>query len=238
MLAQDFRKVARDSLRGRWAMAVITGLVAMILGAVIFQNYSGEITSRINEWSDGRWTVSFSWLPWIFRSVIELWLAFIGLIFGILTIVRFVIGGATTLGYAAFNLDLVDGVDTSASVVFTQYYRLGAGFCMQLLRAIYVALWTLLFVIPGIVVSLQLCHDAGDIFFLENPGMGANEAIARSKDLMRGDSYWRLFCLQFSFVGWYILSMFTLGIGLIWLRPYVEAAQAAFYREITGTRRF
>lgn len=235
MLAQDFRKVARDSLRGRWAMAVITGLVAMILGAVIFQNYSGEITSRINEWSDGRWTVSFSWLPWIFRSVIELWLAFIGLIFGILTIVRFVIGGATTLGYAAFNLDLVDGVDTSASVVFTQYYRLGAGFCMQLLRAIYVALWTLLFVIPGIVASYS--YAMTPYILLENPGMGANEAIARSKDLMRGNRM-RLFCLQFSFVGWYILSMFTLGIGLIWLRPYVEAAQAAFYREITGTRRF
>lgn len=235
MLAQDFRKVARDSLRGRWAMAVITGLVAMILGAVIFQNYSGEITSRINDWSDGRWTVSFSWLPWIFRSVIELWLAFIGLIFGILTIVRFVIGGATTLGYAAFNLDLVDGVDTSASVVFTQYYRLGAGFCMQLLRAIYVALWTLLFVIPGIVASYS--YAMTPYILLENPGMGANEAIARSKDLMRGNRM-RLFCLQFSFVGWYILSMFTLGIGLIWLRPYVEAAQAAFYREITGTRRF
>lgn len=235
MLAQDFRKVARDSLRGRWAMAVITGLVAMILGAVIFQNYSGEITSRINDWSDGRWTVSFSWLPWIFRSVIELWLAFIGLIFGILTIVRFVIGGATTLGYAAFNLDLVDGVDTSASVVFTQYYRLGAGFCMQLLRAIYVALWTLLFVIPGIVASYS--YAMTPYILLENPGMGANEAIARSKALMRGNRM-RLFCLQFSFVGWYILSMFTLGIGLIWLRPYVEAAQAAFYREITGTRRF
>lgn len=235
MLAQDFRKVARDSLRGRWAMAVITGLVAMILGAVIFQNYSGEITSRINEWSDGRWTVSFSWLPWIFRSVIELWLAFIGLIFGILTIVRFVIGGATTLGYAAFNLDLVDGVDTSASVVFTQYYRLGAGFCMQLLRGIYVFLWTLLFVIPGIMASYS--YAMTPYILLENPGMGANEAIARSKALMRGNRM-RLFCLQFSFVGWYILSMFTLGIGLIWLRPYVEAAQAAFYREITGTRRF
>ena len=235
MLAQDFRKVARDSLRGRWAMAVITGLVAMILGAVIFQNYRGLIKSIINDWSDGRWTVSFSWLPWIFRSVIELWLAFIGLIFGILTIVRFVIGGATTLGYAAFNLDLVDGVDTSASVVFTQYYRLGAGFCMQLLRGIYVFLWTLLFVIPGIMASYS--YAMTPYILLENPGMGANEAIARSKALMRGNRM-RLFCLQFSFVGWYILSMFTLGIGLIWLRPYVEAAQAAFYREITGTRRF
>ncbi len=233
MLAQDFRKVARDSLRGRWAMAVITGLVAVILGAVIFQNYSGEITSRIEDWSDGRW--SFTWLPWAFRTVIEMWLAFIGLIFGILTIVRLVIGGATTLGYAAFNLDLVDGVDTNASVIFTQYYRLGAGFCMQLLRGLYVALWTLLFVIPGIIASYS--YAMAPYILLENPGMGANEAISRSKELMRGNRF-RLFCLQFSFIGWYFLSMMTLGIGLLWLRPYVEAAQAAFYREITGTRRF
>ena len=46
---------------------------------------------------------------------------------------------------------------------------------------------------------------------------------------------WRLFCLHFSFIGWDILSSLTLGIGNLWLRPYKQAANAAFYREISGT---
>lgn len=235
MYAADFRKVARDALRGRWVMAVIAGLVAMILGAVIFQNYTMEITKRANDsgWFDGNWfNYHFSFFSW---GLLKIWFSFISFIIGILTIIRLVIGGATTLGYAAFNLDLVDGVETNAGVIFSQYYRLGAGFCMQLLRGIYVALWTLLFVIPGIVASYS--YAMTPYILLENPGMGANEAIRISKEMMQGNKG-RLFCLHLSFIGWYILCVFTLGIGLFALRPYVEAAQAAFFREISGTRRF
>lgn len=235
MYAADFRKVARDAMKGRWVMVIIAGLVATILGAVIFQNYSMEITKRVSDsdWVDGNWFIyHFSFLR---HGIFKIWWAFVSLAIGILSIIRLVIGGATTLGYAAFNLDLVDGVDTNAGVIFSQYYRLGAGFCMQLLRGIYVALWSLLFVIPGIVASYS--YAMTPYILLENPGMGANEAIRISKEMMRGNKA-RLFCLQLSFVGWYILCAFTLGIGLLALRPYVEAAQAAFFREISGTRRF
>jgi uncharacterized membrane protein len=66
----------------------------------------------------------------------------------------------------------------------------------------------------------------------DNPGMGANEAIAESKRLMNGNK-WRLFCLCFSFIGWELLAViFTLGIGMLWVVPYEEAAIAAFYRDI------
>ena len=68
----------------------------------------------------------------------------------------------------------------------------------------------------------------------EHPELTASEAIARSKEMMSGNR-WCLFCLHFSFIGWDILSSLTLGIGNLWLRPYKQAANAAFYREISGT---
>ena len=68
----------------------------------------------------------------------------------------------------------------------------------------------------------------------ENPDMTAGEAIDLSKRLMKGKK-WKLFCLRFSFIGWDILAGLTLGIGYLWLTPYKEAAEAAFYREISGT---
>ena len=52
---------------------------------------------------------------------------------------------------------------------------------------------------------------------------------------MMSGNRWRLFCLQFSFIGWSILSALTLGIGGLWLTPYTQTATAAFYREISGT---
>ena len=82
--------------------------------------------------------------------------------------------------------------------------------------------------------SRHHCILQTDYILAEHPELTASEAIEQSKELMSGNR-WRLFCLQFSFIGWRILSALTFGIGNLWLRPYEQAATAAFYREITGT---
>ena len=73
-----------------------------------------------------------------------------------------------------------------------------------------------------------------EFILAEHPELTASEAIARSKEMMSGNR-WCLFCLHFSFIGWDILSSLTLGIGNLWLRPYKQAANAVFSREISGT---
>ncbi len=111
-------------------------------------------------------------------------------------------------------------------------HRFGDGFCLNILTAIFVLLWTLLFIIPGIIASYS--YAMAPFIMLENPNCGARCAISESKEMMRGNK-WRLFCLDISFIGWIILSAFTLGIGYLWLNPYMEVSRAAFYREISGT---
>jgi uncharacterized membrane protein len=69
----------------------------------------------------------------------------------------------------------------------------------------------------------------------ENPEMSASEACAKSKEMMRGYKF-DLFMLKLSFIGWFLLSKLTCDIGFILLTPYMEAAVADFYREISGTR--
>ena len=97
------------------------------------------------------------------------------------------------------------------------------------LRNLFIVLWTFLFIIPGIVKSYS--YSMAAYIAAENPEMSATDAINESKLLMDGNK-WRLFCLDLSFIGWSILCVFTLGIGYLFLRPYREAAFAAFYREI------
>ena len=96
----------------------------------------------------------------------------------------------------------------------------------------YVLLWSLLFIIPGIIATYS--YAMTEFILAEHPELTASEAIARSKEMMSGNR-WCLFCLHFSFIGWDILSSLTLGIGNLWLHPYKQAANAVFYREISGT---
>ncbi|MDO5305387.1 MAG: DUF975 family protein, partial [bacterium] len=66
----------------------------------------------------------------------------------------------------------------------------------------------------------------------ENPEMTAKEAMEVSERMMQGNK-WRLFCLNISFIGWNLLGMLSLGIGMLWVNPYQNAAVAAFYDEIS-----
>lgn len=259
LYAADFRAKAREDLSGNWGKAVGVGFVASLLGAAttamgtggggrssestgtvpgtevgIVENepYAGMMgldLSNIDSIADlngiipTEYQVGFM----VFLSV----LSFLGIVFAIL---HFVIGGAVTLGYVKFNLSLVDRKPATFAQLFSEFHRLGAGIAMQLLRAIYTFLWMLLFVFPGIYAAYG--YAMTPYILAENPEMSANEAITKSKELMNGNR-WRLFCLEISFIGWSLLCvLLTLGIGVFWLKPYMEASFAAFYREISAEK--
>ena len=176
------------------------------------------------------------------------------------TLFTLVAGGAVRLGYARFNLNLADGKAAAVSDLFSQKDRLWDGFCLKFLQGLYVALWSLLLVIPGIVKSYS--YAMAPYIMAEHPALTANEAITESRRIMDGNK-WRLFCLDFSFIGWellcslplyaggfLVLKYFTgseamaislfllltipLSIGFFFVRPYEEAAWATFYRDITA----
>jgi len=65
----------------------------------------------------------------------------------------------------------------------------------------------------------------------ENPEMSSKEVVEKSKELMQNNRF-KLFCLQFSFIGWIVLAMIPLGIGVIWVAPYMQFAAIAFYKHL------
>lgn len=84
--------------------------------------------------------------------------------------------------------------------------------------------------LPTIIAEYR--YSMAYYILVENPDMGAIEAVNCSKRLMKGNK-WRLFCLHFSFIGWYILDALSFHIlGLLFLNPYREMAVAAFYRDL------
>lgn len=98
-----------------------------------------------------------------------------------------------------------------------------------LLMYVYTFLWTLLFIIPGIIKGLA--YAMTPFILKDNPNMQNNEAIELSMAMMDGHK-WDLFCLELSFIGWAFLCVFTLGIGYLWLIPYMSTSYAAFYEDV------
>ena len=94
-------------------------------------------------------------------------------------------------------------------------------------KDLYIVLWSLLFIIPGIIKEYE--YMMVPYLLAENPQMSKDEAFAASKQMMTGNK-WRAFVLDFSFIGWHILSVLTCGIlEVFYVAPYVDAAHAALY---------
>jgi len=109
---------------------------------------------------------------------------------------------------------------------FSNYWHKVGG---MLLVGIFTFMWTLLFIIPGIIKAFS--YSMTPYILDENPELGASEAIHRSRMMMKTHKF-DLFWLYLSFIGWGLLCILTCGIGFLWLAPYFQTAKAAFYEEV------
>ncbi len=145
------------------------------------------------------------------------------------SIISFVIGGPLVVALAAIFLKLIREEETKVENLFDYFKHFGNTAILYITNNIFIALWSLLFVIPGIIKFYA--YSMSYYIMAENPEMTAAQAREASMRLMMGNKG-RLFYLHFSFIGWYLLSMLTFGILLLWVNPYVRAAEAAFYESI------
>ena len=100
------------------------------------------------------------------------------------------------------------------------------------LRDLFVGLWSLLFVIPGVIKSYE--YRMVPYLLAEHPEMSSSEVLARSKEMMDGNK-WATFVLDLSFIGWALLGAITMGLVFIfWTSPYINATEAALYHRLSG----
>lgn len=134
-------------------------------------------------------------------------------------------------GYAVTFLSNARGEEDPFNVsrMFDGYRDFVRIFTTILLTQIYILLWTLLLIIPGIIKSLS--YAMTPFVLRDNPEMKNNAAIELSMKMMDGHKG-ELFWLYLTFIGWGILCILTLGIGYFWLAPYMQASMAQFYEEV------
>ena len=150
---------------------------------------------------------------------------------GFVPLLPFFLSGPMTLGLTIFTLSLVRNTNSHLEQIFEGFRRLGTSLVAWLLIVLYVLLWSLLLIVPGIIASLSYAMT----FYIiaDDATVTPSDAIRRSKKMMMNNK-WRLFCLGFRFIGWVILACLTFGIGFLWLIPYMQVSFAKFYEEVKG----
>jgi uncharacterized membrane protein len=144
-------------------------------------------------------------------------------------IASILITGPMAVGLAIFALSISRKKDARVGQLFEGFEKFGVSVGAYLLQAIFVILWMLLLIIPGIIAALS--YALTFYIIAENDSIGPLEAITKSKEMMQGNK-WKLFCLGCRFLGWALLCILTLGIGLLWLMPYMMVSFAKFYDDV------
>ena len=105
----------------------------------------------------------------------------------------------------------------------------GDAILLQFLSALFVALWTLLLIVPGIIKAYA--YSMAFYIQQDQPTKDWKYCLDKSQEIMKGHK-WDLFVLDLSFIGWWIVGFLCLFVGTLWVRPYYEMTKANFYLEL------
>jgi uncharacterized membrane protein len=183
-------KMARESLKGKWGLAIGTFVVyILIIGAI---------------------QAATQFFP--FAGLLSL-----------------IISGPMAVGLAIFSINISRNQDARLEQIFQGFSNFGTSLGAYLLMVLFILLWTILLIIPGIIAALS--YSMTFYILADDNSIGAMDAIDKSKKMMDGYK-WKYFCLGLRFLGWALLCILTLGIGFLWLFPYMQVSVAKFYDDI------
>ncbi len=229
--ASKIREIARNTLSGNWKPVVLALAVYYLLtgGASEFLDYffSYTYTIPVDLSEDLAYNIGYG-----------------GTIYSIL------VGGPLSFGLAMYLLTFFRTKKSDMTLLFEGFSYFKKTFFLYILMNIKIALWTLLFVIPGIIASFR--YSQAFYVMIDHPEYSANQCLEESKRLMMGNKG-SLFYLNLTFIGWYLLASLPsalfgtfseltilglfidllLTVPMFFVNAYVQTSVVAFYELLT-----
>ena len=239
MTSSQLRSNAREALKGKWGKAVLITLIYVVVSYVIgfiagFIPFVGSIAlyvvsiplsygilATFIKLKRGEEVSYTDFFTFGFSNFKKVWSVFgnmvlkliIPVVLVIVFIILMVVGGAGAIVGAAFDT-------ASATLGFSGITIIGLiGYIASLIYL----------VVKGYLYSLSY------YILNDNPDKTGKEIVEESEKLMKGNR-WSFFWLGLTFIGWAILSVFTFGIGMLWLIPYIMVTFVCFYESLAGTK--
>ncbi len=141
----------------------------------------------------------------------------------------FIVVPAFSIAITRIYLGIAAGRKAEFTNIFDGFGDFWISFKTSFFVGIFTMLWSLLFIIPGIVKAYS--YMMAPYIVAEDPSVGALEAISRSEKMMRGHKM-EAFILELSFIGWILLTVFTFGVAAIYAGPYMQTTMVNFYNKI------
>lgn len=208
MNRKELKRMAKDSLKGKYAEAIklylIYFLIIFGINFIIgfgFGFYAGITGNPINDFT---------------MSIIEI----------VASIISIIIESLIAFGMTSFYLKISRNEKVTYKELFSKKHLFWPYIAIYVVTTIFTFLWSLLFIIPGIIASIA--YSLVYLIKLDNEELSTLEVIKESKRLMDGHK-WEYFVLNLSFIGWILLGLLTFGILYFWLIPYMSVTQANFY---------
>lgn len=215
--SRNLRALGRNALTGKWKTAILATLVCMLCltvpPAILDQLFGVNV-------ADIYYSTSYS-MSFSYGTAYDSMPTFSSLS----TIYMLIVTGPFTLGITIFFLALFRRHEVGVNDIFLGFERFGKALGLFLFQYLFVFLWSLLFVIPGIIAAIR--YSQAFYILVDDPDKGIRECMNESKRMMRGNKA-KYFGLSLSFIGWILLSAVPSGIiqsisDIITMPAFLEA---------------
>lgn len=214
----NIKSRSKDQLKGRWGLIIGTlllGTILMNLGNTI---YSSILYNRlanansINEIFEVSNTLSKSG----YNAISVLW--------------SLLLSGVFQFGINRFLLNFTDNTrDPKIQDLFSGFNVIFKTIGITVLQGLIITLGFILLIIPGIIFSFM--YSQTFYILAEDNSKSVMECLKESRNMMKGHKF-EMFILMLSFIGWILLSAVTLGIALLWVKPYMSTTYCNYYNEL------
>jgi uncharacterized membrane protein len=207
--AKFFRDAAWAQLKGNWGHAVLFTLVFFLINIAL--GTFGVISELIS--------------AGVISEVVDsLWLELLDILLSLFVVLPL------SYGLSVSFLEYVRTNDLNIGRMFDAFKaNYGRVIGVSLLEGLVCLLGLVVLIVPGVIFAIAVSMS----FYIlkDNPELGVIDVIKRSIQMMKGHKM-EYFCLGLSFIGWIILGILTLGIGFMWITPYICTADAHFYEYV------
>lgn len=225
---KELKDRAKQVLRtSYWKAFLVSLLLAVLGGGASSCSYNSGGGSSVSFPSlNGSWEEMTS-SPVFIAVMVGAVILFIVIILASIAFHIFVAAPFEVSGMQYFKQAAHDDVNMNYLVYSFQKGRYLAIVKGMLWKNVLTFLWFLLLIIPGIVKSYA--YSMVPFILADNPGIGTKRAVELSNQMMIGNK-WKMFVLDLSFLGWYILGTLALGIGILFVLPYDHSTKAELYK--------
>ena len=208
-----------------WNCVIVSIIMSIVTGGSLVGGRSAASGSGVAELKEYFADMDPALIPFIIMTVMSVFV--FAMIIGIL--IKIFVFNPLKVGCYTFFRKNING-DGELGNVVSGFHDFGRTFITLFLTDLFLSLWSMLFIIPGIIKSYS--YRLVPYIIADNPELSSTEVITRSRELMNGHKF-KAFLLDFSFIGWIILAICTCGIAsLFWVSPYISSTNAALYLKL------